>query len=69
MMKRISRPFWNPSDRRPRALWRLLLYVLLLAATGMALGAFLENILGVSLESALSDGGLISEGSLARELG
>ena len=69
MMKRISRPFWNPSDRRPRALWRLLLYVLLLAATGMALSAFLENLLGVSLESALSDGGLISEGSLGRELG
>ena len=52
-MNRISRPFWNPVDRRPRAVWRLLLYVLLLVATTLA----------------LNDGGLIEGGGFAGGLG
>ena len=36
-MNKIARPFWNPVDRRLRALWRLILHTLLMAAIAYAL--------------------------------
>lgn len=49
-------------------MWRLFLFLMLLAAARLALDSLLANLLGASLESAMNDGGLIAQGSLAREL-
>lgn len=42
-MNSILALFWSPTDRRPRALWRLFLHLLLLAAAGLALSALLPD--------------------------
>ena len=49
-------------------MWRLFLFLMLLAAARLALDSLLANLLGASLESVMNDGGLIAQGSLAREL-
>ncbi len=41
-MKRILPPFWNPDDRRLRALWRLILHVLLVAVIVIAVSVLLS---------------------------
>lgn len=41
-MAAYARLFWNPDDRRLRVIWRLLLYLLLLAAAWMALVSLLS---------------------------
>ena len=50
-MNRISPLFWNPNERRLRALWRLILHVLLLAVAGLAVASLLS---GVMVEQAAS---------------
>ncbi|NVB38874.1 CPBP family intramembrane metalloprotease [Pseudenhygromyxa sp. WMMC2535] len=50
-MSAIRKVFWNPEERRVRALWRLLLHLVALAligvATSMVLGSLIASILGV----------------------
>ena len=50
-MNRIPPLFWNPNERRLRALWRLILHVLLLAVAGLAVASLLS---GVMVEQAAS---------------
>lgn len=52
-MNRILLLFWSPADRRMRALWRLILHVLLIAALGLA-GAALFSDVNVGPASGLA---------------
>ena len=45
-MNRIMTWFWNPDERRLRALWRLILHVILIAALGLAAAALLLDLRG-----------------------
>lgn len=67
-MSKLQQVFWNPVDRRPRALWRLALFVLLLAAAGLALFSLQRYFPGANPGAGLSDAGSIAERRLAREL-
>ncbi len=67
-MSKLQQLFWNPVDRRPRALWRLVLYVLLLAAAGLALFSLQGLLPGAGQESAMSDAGSAAQRRLGREL-
>ena len=44
-MNRILPLFWNPNERRLRALWRLILHVLLLGVAGLAAAALLSDVM------------------------
>ena len=67
-MRKLQQFFWNPVDRRPRALWRLVLFVLLLAAAGLALLSLQRTLPGAGQEFATSDAGSAAQRRLAREL-
>lgn len=43
-MNSILQLVWSPIDRRPRALWRLFLHLLLLAGAGLEVSAFLPLV-------------------------
>ncbi|MFB6105907.1 MAG: lysostaphin resistance A-like protein [Halobacteriaceae archaeon] len=42
MASRLLAPFWNAAERRPRALWRVLVQSVLVLALGFAAGQFLS---------------------------
>ena len=67
-MNLISQLFWSSDDRRPRTLWRLVLFALLLAATMLAVNSLLADAFGTDLESAMGELGLFHEWRLARYL-
>ncbi len=67
-MSKLQQLFWNPVDGRPRALWRLVLFVLLLAAAGLALFSLQSSLPGAGQGSAMSDAGSVAQRRLVREL-
>ena len=67
-MNLISQLFWSSDDRRPRTLWRLVLFALLLAASMLAVNSLLADVFGTDLESAMGELGLFTEWRLARYL-
>ncbi len=67
-MSKLQQLFWNSVDRRPRALWRLVLFVLLLAAAGLAVISLQSNLPWPDQGFATGDAGSIAQRRLAREL-
>ncbi len=64
-MNRILPLFWNPNERRLRALWRLLLHVLLLAAAGLAAAPLLSVVMEDRATSLANDIVVVALSALA----
>ena len=64
-MNRIPPLFWNPNERRLRALWRLLLHVLLLAAAGLAAAPLLSVLMEDHAASLANDIVVVALSALA----
>lgn len=64
----MANVFWNYSDRRLRAFWRLLLHIFLLAATGLVAIALAGLSPAVSRQLAMDDSGMISQANPTSEL-